>query len=366
MKIKKVIIGISVLVLALGTVFGVSACANYRGEAWEHRTINIGFEGGACQAPIALAHLMGFFEEEGLTTQLRVTGDFIASRDLLASGAVDVAAGMLANWFVPMVQGVDARITMGLHTGCASAYVLAGSSITDFQSGQRIFAQGSSGAAFHNIGRRFLYRSSLSDNDVTWLNGTAAAGVSALLEGTAEVAILSDQTAQRLVDSGELRRIRSLDDADFIDESCCVIVMRGDFIERNPVTSEKINRAIYRAARWMGESEAHKIEAVTRIVEAGLFSGPDDIVPFTANLLNRWQWGLSHAQTEATLDVSIAEFRALGLIDHRVDLVAFREHIWRPSYLEGITDFTPPMMAAIPNIKNPRRYSVSCCAVVVA
>ena len=350
--------------LFLTACFSGNNLNGFENEAGGTRTINVGFEGGICQAPIAIAHLKGFFADEGLNTTLRVTGDLVTTRNLLAAGEIDVAAGMLAGWFMPMVAGVDVRISMGLHTGCASMFVRSSSNIykiNQLVSGQRIFASGLSGSAFHNIGRRFIYRADLSDDDVVWLNGTAGAGVAALLEGDVDVAVLPDQTAQRLIDSGEFRRIRSLDDDDFKYEACCVVVMMGNFMGQNPITAAKITRAIFRAARWLDYSTDNKISAVTSLIDANLFSGPADIVEYTVNLLSRWQWGLPHSQTEATLDVSIGEYRALDLIGAHVNLNAFKAHIWQPVNLDGVTDFNLPNEAAN-NINASPSTNAPCCA----
>ena len=356
-------------VIVCVTAFMFTACDNDRlpqgfdEEAGGTRVINVGFEGGICQAPIAIAHLMGFFEAEGLTTNLRLTGDLVASRDLLASGEIDVVAGMLAGWFVPIAAGVDARIALGLHTGCASAFVLTDSPTQNFAAGQTIFASGAPGSAFHNIARRFIYREGLTNANVTWLAGAADAAAAALLNGSADVIVIPDQIGQRFVDDGLFRRIRSLEDNDFELEACCVVVMMGDFIHRNPITAERITRAVYRAARFIGESEANKTAAVELLISEGLFAGGGDIVQYTVGLMSRWQWGLGHNQTEDTLDTSIIEFRALGLIGANINLELFKNHIWQPQNISSITNFAPSGNGGTTGqITQSGEVGGSCCA----
>ncbi|MDR1206487.1 MAG: hypothetical protein LBL26_13580, partial [Peptococcaceae bacterium] len=48
--------------------------AFFLAEPASRRTIHIGYDGGLCQAAIPMAQLKGFFEAEGLTTELTKSG----------------------------------------------------------------------------------------------------------------------------------------------------------------------------------------------------------------------------------------------------------------------------------------------------
>ena len=302
---------------------------DFYSEPAANRVLNIGFEGGLCQIAIVLAHLRGFFEGEGLETQIVVTGDMVSSRDALAAGHIDTTAGMLAGWFVPVTQGVEMEFTLGLHTGCASAFVLANSDIMHFEAGQDIAVSGAIGGAFHNIGLRFIYREGLVPSDFTWRDFSADQAVMALESGDVQVAVIPDQVGQQFVEQGLLRRIRSLDDADFTDEPCCVLGISRAFLAENPKTSERITKAIYDATRWLGESEANKVEAVELLIEAGYLSANLD-VEYIVSLLQNWTWGVTHEQTELTLQASIREFQNLGLLNENLDPDVVQSEIWNP------------------------------------
>jgi hypothetical protein len=100
--------------------------AAFLDEPASKRTIHIGYDGGLCQAAIPIAHHKGFFEAEGLKTELTRTGGTHDNvRDALAAGKIDTTAGMIAGWLKPITNGIDLKFTVGLHTGCASAFVLA-------------------------------------------------------------------------------------------------------------------------------------------------------------------------------------------------------------------------------------------------
>lgn len=325
-----------VLFITLATL--LAGCGNensttnpltFEEEAGSQRTIRLGFEGGLCQAAIPLAHLKGFFEAEGLTTEIVVTGDLVNSRDSLAAGHIDTVAGMLAGWFVPATQGIDIRFTQGLHTGCASAFVLADSDITGFRHGQNIAVSGAIGGAFHNIALRFIHREGFEPDDFIWRDFPAAEAVIALQNGAAQIAVIPDHVGKRFVDEGVLRVIRSLDDDDFNEESCCVLGFLGSFINANPQTAKRISHAVYNASRWLNESEANKRNGVMLLIEAGYLSSALD-VDYVVGLMCNWTWGVSHSVTEETLITSIAEYQALGVINPTLNPTHVKEQVWLP------------------------------------
>jgi len=302
---------------------------SFEEEAGGQRVIRLGFEGGLCQAAIPIAHLKGFFAEEGIETEIVVTGDLVNSRDSLVAGHIDTVAGMLAGWFVPVTQGIDISFTLGLHTGCASAFVLADSDITEFVSGQEIAVSGAIGGAFHNIALRFAYRAGLAPEDFVWRDFPAADAVIALQNGTVQVAVIPDQVGHRFVDEGILRFIRSLDDADYVNENCCVLGMTGEFIAQNPETAARISRAVYRASRWIDQNDENKAEAVNLLIANGYVSAAVD-VDYVVGLMGNWRWGMPHYLTEQTLIVSIAEYQALGVVDPNLDPELLRAQVWHP------------------------------------
>ena len=318
-----------VLILVFMLVLTLAGCGAESTETLEQRPIRLGFEGGLCQIAIPLAHINGFFAAEGLDTEIIVTGDLVSSRDSLAAGHIDAVAGMLAGWFVPATQGIDIRFTQGLHTGCASAFVLADSNITNFESGQNIAVSGAIGGAFHNIALRFIHREGFEPDDFIWRDFPAAEAVIALQNGTAQVAVIPDQVGKRFVEEGVLRTIRSLDDNDFEVENCCVLGLLGSFIDQNPEAAKNITRAIYNASRWLNESEENKREAVAALIEAGYLSAAIN-VDYVVALMGNWVWGVSHEMTEQTLITSIAEYQALGVINPALDPDVVKAQLWQP------------------------------------
>ena len=130
MKVNKIVLVVLLVVLSFagcnvrrgGTTGGTSFQkfatqeeweAAYRAEPASQRVINIGFNGGLCQAAVAIAQHKGYFSAEGLRTELTRSDE---PRDAISGGKIDTSAGMIAGWLKPITNGIDLRFTVGLHT----------------------------------------------------------------------------------------------------------------------------------------------------------------------------------------------------------------------------------------------------------
>jgi len=239
-----------------------------------------------------------------------------------------VASGMIAAWLRPVTQGVDIRFTLGLHTGCASAFVLADSDITQFEDGQDVAVTGGIGGLFHNIALRFIANDGFVAEDFTWRDFPPDQLLLALQDGTADVAVFPDNLGEQWILDGTLRRIRSLhEDPDFKYEACCVLGIAGDFFDENPLTSERISRAVFNAAQWIGESDENKAEAAQLLIDYGYISSS---VEYAVSLMQMWDWALVHEMTEQTLHNTVREYQALGIIDANISPDIVEEQIWHP------------------------------------
>ncbi|MDR3310219.1 MAG: ABC transporter substrate-binding protein [Oscillospiraceae bacterium] len=300
--------------------------AAYLAEPASQRVIKIGYSGGLCQAAVAIAQLKGYFADEGLNTELTKVEN---ARDAIATGHLDTSAGMIAYWLTPVTNGIDIRFTVGLHTGCSSAFVTADSGITEFTKGQRVAVSGGFGGVNNNIAYRFISHDGFVPDDFTWLAfDDDNSALIALTEGKADVAVIGDQVSEKEVQNGSIVRIRSLhEDDDFKDEACCVMGISGAFLDENPVASEKISRAVYKAALWIDANEENKIETAKLLLENGYISGTEE---YAVHLLGLFRFGLPNELTEATLYRSVDEYQKLGVISADLNPDDVKAQIWVP------------------------------------
>src|SRR5678815_4982615 len=79
--------------------------------------VRVGYIGITCEAPIFTAIEQGFFKEEGLEVEL-VKCEWSKYKDVLALGGYDITHHLIMYFLKPIEQGLDVRISAGIHTGC--------------------------------------------------------------------------------------------------------------------------------------------------------------------------------------------------------------------------------------------------------
>jgi NitT/TauT family transport system substrate-binding protein len=333
---KKVIfVSCAVFAFAAGFMLLFASCAKKKDAgAGENRVINIGYDGGLCQGVVAIAHEKGFFKDDGLETRL-VRSD--NPRDAMVGGKIDTSTGMIAVWLKPISNGVDIVFTVGLHTGCVAAVVLADSGITKLAElkGKTIAITAGIGGQYQNIAFRFLAHDGLNPADYKWLDFAPDQGLVALQRGDAQAFVGPDQIIEKWVQEGSVRRIRSLNtDPDFKDEACCALGISGQFLRDNPAVAEKITRAVYRASLWLEESEEHKRETAQILLDRGYISGTVD---YAVTLLNIYRYGLSPELTKKSLYDAVHEYQEVGLLSPDINADALADQIWHPFDMTGVT-----------------------------
>src|SRR6187455_3822247 len=79
--------------------------------------IKVGYIGITCEAPIFSAVENGFFKDEGLDVEL-VKCEWSKYKDVLALGGYDITHHLIMYFLKPIEQGLDVKITAGIHKGC--------------------------------------------------------------------------------------------------------------------------------------------------------------------------------------------------------------------------------------------------------
>ena len=263
-------------------------------------------------------------EEAGL-----MAGGLKRTRDVegLGTGKVDVASGMMAKMLVPITNGVDITFVGGSHIGCKSLYVLADSeyNTTADLKGQKISTPNGIGMSDYNITALLLDADGINyATDVELVKVTADACVAAMENGEIAAALLSDTFAYAMVKDGKLKCIRSQQDTDFADRTCCVLAMNGQFVRENPTIAKKVAQAVQKAHSWMRDNSA---EATQVLMDMGWNGGNYEMNIMINNAL---QFGLSDEFTGATLKDFIERYVRLGLITSMDNADEVLKLAWTP------------------------------------
>ena len=277
-----------------------------------------------CTAGPTVADHLGYYAEAGLTAEgVKGTSDV----EGLGTGQVTVAVGHLAKMLVPITNGVDITFVGGGHIGCKSLYVLADSEYktTADLKGTKISTPNGIGKSDYNITALLLDADGIHyKNDVELTPVTSDACITAMQNGEISAALLSDTFAYAMVKDGTLRCVRSLLDADFQEENCCVIAMSGKYVEENPVHAKKIVQAVQKAHSWIRENNE---EATDYLMEMGWNGGNREM---NIMLNNSLQFGLSQEITARTLKTYIEDYIRLGLIESMDNVDEIYELAWTP------------------------------------
>jgi NitT/TauT family transport system substrate-binding protein len=194
---SRFIVGAASIVAARAPVAASSGAPKRRAD------IRIGWSGASCEAATYVAYLNGFFAREGLDVELIRLGDPLAAPAAIRSGAVDAVSSLLYLWLKPIEDGLDARLTAGLHGGCVRLVAAAGSPIRELGQvrGATIATDGIGGPAMSFFASLLRKREIDPVRDVRWRSYRPAEFAGALERAEAHVVAARDPAAFDLMRS---------------------------------------------------------------------------------------------------------------------------------------------------------------------
>jgi len=228
--------------------------------------VNIGYQGVLCEIATYIAVEKGFFAEEGLDVTL-VKGDWNTVKDGLAAGKLAAAQGLLMNWLKPIEQGLDVKLTVGVHTGCLKIISSKASGITAVTQlkGKRVGVP-SIGSAPHLLAFRATAIAGLSpEKDIQWKIFPPAELKIALEKGEVDAVAVADPIGA-IIEKGVPGAVTLVDSAKtkpYVDEYCCLIGVNGKLVRENPELAAKITRAFAKSAKWISLNRAEAAAIIT-------------------------------------------------------------------------------------------------------
>ena len=277
-----------------------------------------------CTSGPTVADDLGYYEAAGLKAE-GIKGSSIV--EAIGTDQATVAVSHIATLLVPITNGVDMTFVGGAHIGCKTLYVLADSEYhtTEDLKGTNISVPNGIGNADYNITCMMLDADGINpQTDVTLMQVSSDACVTAMENGEISAALFSDSFAYAMVKEGKLRAVRSLLDEDFADNNCCIITMNRTFVQENPVHAKKIIQAVQKAHSFMRENTA---EATQYLLDRGWNGGDFDM---NVMLNGSMQFGTSDAFTKASLEEIIDDYLRLGLITGMTDAEEIMSLAWTP------------------------------------
>ncbi len=307
-------------------------------EAWKKEpaygtTIEV-INSTGCTAPINVADLEGYYDEEGLDVEVVQTQQ--TSIDAVGTGKAAIGGGLIAPTLIPIINGVNAQYLGPMHTGCKALYVAADSEVdsTDDLADSNIGIHGGLGESDHNVGLRFFQHAGVDTDSINWVSTDSAASPQAIASGELDGAIYDENLADPFVKNGTLKKIESTTTSeDFKDEVCCAYYVNKDFARENPITTKKLTRAMYKANAWAEDDSTSYIDY---LIENDLLTGDYDI---SFNFIDSLNYHPSQDQMDQTVENVIKDYQELGIVDPSLDPQEVYNQLYAPTGLE-IQDYS--------------------------
>lgn len=332
MKLKKLVKKISLSLLMLLLVgSAVIGCGNGSTDTSKETesdvAVKIGFaKGSLCLAPIHLAYLKGYFEEEfkaaNFTWKMEEV-DLSQAAELLAAGKINACVGLTASLIQPIDNGLDITFTTGLHTGCTKYYVTANSAINSVADlkGKKIGVPGLSDSSTMNLKRKLhdLGVGVTTENmEVTFVPYALTDLPLALSNGAVEAVALHDPVAYKAEEEYGFKKILDTGtDEKFKGEYCCESYVTTELSTKNPKAAAAYTRAMQKAAAFIQASpkDAAKIQ-----IDSGYCSGD---LEANAKLLESYNYSPSVSAGLKTFIDAVEELKTIGDLKQDTDVEAF-------------------------------------------
>jgi sulfonate transport system substrate-binding protein len=298
--------------------------------------LKVAYIGLTCEAPIFVAHDKGYYAEEGLEVEL-VKTDWDGLREGLGLGRFDANHTLLMYLLKPIEQGLDVKITGGIHTGCLRLQVGAKSDIKTVKDlkGKKIGVPIHIGCPPQLFASRVLAANGIDPgaekNEITWVTFAQDVLGKAVQEGRVDAIATSDPIGTILVGTGVVRTIADqAEDAPYRDEYCCVSVVSGKLARDNPAAAAKATRALFKAAKWVQENPT---AAARLAVEKKYIAGTAEL---NAQALVKLHYVPGVNKCRQSVNLVAKEMAKAGLLSASTDPEKLAKRAWLD--LDGVTD----------------------------
>ncbi len=298
--------------------------------------LKVAYLGLTCEAPLFVAREKGFYEEEGLDVDM-VKTDWDGLSAGLGIGRFDANHTLIMYLLKPLEQGLDVKITGGIHTGCLrlQAGVKSGVASVAELRGKKIGVPANVGSPPHLFASRVLSRNGidpgLDKHEVEWVAIQADALGKAVEDGRVDAVATSDPIGTILLGQGLVKTIADQAvDPPYCDEYCCAAVVSGKLAARDPAAAAKVTRALLKAAKWV---DVNTGAAARLSVEKGYLASSVEI---NAQALAKLKYVPGVASCRRSLAGAAEEMKKAGLLKPSTDPAALAKRAWLD--LDGVTD----------------------------
>jgi NitT/TauT family transport system substrate-binding protein len=302
---------------------GATQSVANQAAAYDDYVVKIGYAtaAGLCSAPFFIADVNGYFTDEGLKYE-SIKIDSSQIPQLLTAGTIDATNLLLATTIQPLVNGLDIKIPLAIHTGCIKVLVAPDSDIktpADLK-GKRIGTAGM-GAPPTIIVQRYLAELGIGtvapNLEVEWVIYPMPDLPLALERGQVDAIAVSDPIALITENSGKGRVIiNTTSDPQMKDEFCCVLVAGSKVTAEHTEAIAKLTRAVQKASVWVQNNPA---ETARLIAEHKYVAGDPQV---NAEALSLYNWHASVSEAKTALQRNLTDLQKINLVPQSINIDA--------------------------------------------
>lgn len=272
-----------VLQLAMRSIFLMAACcatscsgSSEKPAAGGLTRVKVCYIGLTCEPPIYVAYEKGFFKEEGLDVEL-VKSDWDSMRDGLGLGRFDATHHLIMYLLKPIEQGLDVKLTGGIHSGCLRLQAGVKSNIHNLKDvkGKRVGISHMGAPPFLFASRVLAANGVDPKKEVDWITFPSDAMELALDQGQVDAVADAEPIGTILLAHEKVRKVvDQAVDLPYSEEFCCVTAVNGTFAAKNPKAAAGVTRAMLKGAKWVA---ANKSAAARLAVEKGYLASTPEL-----------------------------------------------------------------------------------------
>jgi NitT/TauT family transport system substrate-binding protein len=266
-----------------------------------------------------------------------VKTDWDGLREGLGIGRFDANHTLIMYLLKPIEQGLNVKITGGVHTGCLRLQVSAKSSVKSVADlkGKKIGVPTHIGSPPYLFASRVLAAAGIDPSpdkgEVQWLAFPPDVLGRAADDGRVDAVATADPIGTILLGQGLVRTIADQAvDPPYCDEYCCAAVVSGQLAERDLASAAKVTRALLKGARWVNENPT----AAARLsVDKGYLASSAEI---NAQAIAKLKYLPAVRACRKSVDQAAAEMKRAGLLKPSTDPAVLARRAWLD--LDGVTD----------------------------
>ncbi|MFF2623171.1 ABC transporter substrate-binding protein [Oerskovia jenensis] len=274
--------------------------------------------GGICEAPLYAAHHLGIFKDYGLNVEVVRSAAGEDTKDGISSGTYAGGPGIFFSWLKPIEQGLDVKLTTGLHEGCLRLVVLNDSPYDDVAllRGKKIGVSsiGNSAMSFFSLD---LLDAGINPDpaagEVEWVVYDNDILPQALQDGEIQAIAASDPVALLPTLGGYAHELANNQQGLNAQTYCCATAINGALVRDEPEVAKALTEAWAEGARYVGANidEIAQLEVDKQLVAAD--------VATVRSVLTTYGFSPSAVGLRQEIEPGIAKFAKTGYLDQGTD-----------------------------------------------